>query len=1007
MGDGTRGEPAFSSRYVGRAKEIGLFTESLKDRRKIVVGISGDDGFGKSTLLATFEQIALEADVVTALATETGEGVPALLGRLAERLARHGAQLGAFDARYRTYRQRLNQLEADPQAPKGLAVLAAGTVARGGLAAGRLLPGSVLAWPSSRRTPSRAEPRSSRATCSKVGNKDEVKLVLNPVEELSTVFLQDMRKLAPRRVALFVDADDASCRDVQAWLLGVVQEDYGDVPDGLLLAVASPRELDRADWVELEPQVTRVSVGPLSDDEARAFLAQAGIANDAVVSEIVRRSGGVPLALAVLAAERPESPRAGGRPERHRRRRLSVVGERAGEAAARRRRVDSATPEPRRSLRAPRADRRPRRLRLAQRASVRQGRARGMALQRAGPRPDAAPVASRRSRELDAAARQARRVLREARAGRGRAWRGPRMAGARARARVPQAVQRASTRRWSGSERIHVRVRVGSSLRPPIRGDAPPGGHRHRPDRVRALGDTLVAGTAAIDADDNEKAREMFTTLLGEGELDGMWRAKASDWRGYLAALDGRLDEALPDFDTAVELEPDSAEYRIDRGRTLARSGRYEDALADLDRAIALDPENSVAFVVRAETHQVAGRLDKAAADVARAVELQPKNTVAWLLQADVLQLTGKTEEALASADRAVEIEPENAQAWVVHARIQQALGRTDAALSDLDRAVSLAPDDVGMLALRANMHVRAGDLARAREDLESAVARSAEFSTGEAGEILAAIAPEEVDRRMAMAASLSGIDGREAARQFRAYRDGPDAVKRVLEADLATIEALIHMQAGDVDAAFAELQPRDRAGSRTVAGLGHARTARAHARPTRRGARRRAAGERARAGGLPARCPSSRDPSTAGRPRRTGRDRARAGRARRSARRSARRPAASGVSSLQGSIPGTLGADLAAAQELTALAVADRDSAIRVFRSEAAASEALYFESIPDHDRAVGALTRSIELTESSPKPELFMRRGEALRLAGRLDEAVADLIEHSSSPRIGTRAR
>jgi len=99
-------------------------------------------------------------------------------------------------------------------------------------------------------------------------------------------------------VALFVDADDASCRDVNAWLLGVVRADYGDVPDGLLLAVASPRELDRADWVELEPRVTRVSVGPLSDDEARAFLAQAGIANDAGAISI---SAGLGIAGALAA----------------------------------------------------------------------------------------------------------------------------------------------------------------------------------------------------------------------------------------------------------------------------------------------------------------------------------------------------------------------------------------------------------------------------------------------------------------------------------------------------------------------------------------------------------------------------------------------------------------------------------------------------------------------------------------------------------------------------------
>ena len=141
-GDGARGKPAFSSRYVGRAKEIGLFTESLKDRRKIVVGISGDDGFGKSTLLATFEQIALEADVVAALATETGEGV-------ARSARTPGPEPRAPRSAARRVRCALPHVSPAAQparggsasTEKGLAVLAAGQVARGGLAAGRLIPG--------------------------------------------------------------------------------------------------------------------------------------------------------------------------------------------------------------------------------------------------------------------------------------------------------------------------------------------------------------------------------------------------------------------------------------------------------------------------------------------------------------------------------------------------------------------------------------------------------------------------------------------------------------------------------------------------------------------------------------------------------------------------------------------------------------------------------------------------------------------------------------------------
>ena len=158
-------------------------------------------------------------------------------------------------------------------------------------------------------------------------------------------------------------------------------------------------------------------------------------------------------------------------------------------------------------------------------------------------------------------------------------------------------------------------------------------------DRVRALGDTLVAGTAAIDADDNEKAREMFTTLLGEDGSTHVAR-QGGDWRGYLAALDGRLDEALPDFDTAVELETRPSTGSIAAARSRAAAGTRMRSPTWTAQSLSTPRTRSRSSSSR--PHQVAGRLDKAAADVGRAVELQPKNTVAWLLQADVLQLTGK-----------------------------------------------------------------------------------------------------------------------------------------------------------------------------------------------------------------------------------------------------------------------------------------------------------------------------------------------------------------------------
>jgi len=50
------------------------------------------------------------------------------------------------------------------------------------------------------------------------------------------------------------------------------------------------------------------------------------------------------------------------------------------------------------------------------------------------------------------------------------------------------------------------------------------------------------------------------------------------------------VDEALAEFNRAIELDPSDASYYAARGQAYQAMGRNEEALADYDRAVELDP---------------------------------------------------------------------------------------------------------------------------------------------------------------------------------------------------------------------------------------------------------------------------------------------------------------------------------------------------------------------------------------------------------------------------------
>ncbi len=99
--------------------------------------------------------------------------------------------------------------------------------------------------------------------------------------------------------------------------------------------------------------------------------------------------------------------------------------------------------------------------------------------------------------------------------------------------------------------------------------------------------------------------------------------AEAYRERGLIHRRALRLDEALDDFNRAIELEP-SAEIYYRRGVTYAKQRIFKLAVTDFDEAIERDPNHAAAYLNRGLISMVAGMFEKAVADAERAIEIDP-----------------------------------------------------------------------------------------------------------------------------------------------------------------------------------------------------------------------------------------------------------------------------------------------------------------------------------------------------------------------------------------------
>ena len=162
--------------------------------------------------------------------------------------------------------------------------------------------------------------------------------------------------------------------------------------------------------------------------------------------------------------------------------------------------------------------------------------------------------------------------------------------------------------------------------------------------------------------------------------------------RGQLKAEAGQDQEAILDFNEAVEADATCWRAVHNRGVLTAQAGQFEKAYDDFARTIKLNPNFAKAYSNRAALFMIANNLTAARQDYDRAIELDPNLAVAHRGDGRVCQLMGDMNGALAHYDASVRLAPTDAYAAACRADLLTDLGRYSEAAAEYNRAIDIDP---------------------------------------------------------------------------------------------------------------------------------------------------------------------------------------------------------------------------------------------------------------------------------------------------------------------------
>ncbi len=196
-------------------------------------------------------------------------------------------------------------------------------------------------------------------------------------------------------------------------------------------------------------------------------------------------------------------------------------------------------------------------------------------------------------------------------------------------------------------------------------------------------------------------------------------RARQAYTDGVRLMRDTRYEQAILNFDRAIDLKANFADAYNMRGRAYVSLGEPDHGIPDFTKVLTLKPDAAV-LVQRGFAYLDEKDWTLAIADASRALALDGSLPRAYNLRAIAQRSAGDPEAALRDLSRAVELEP-NLDNYFQRAATYQLLNDHKRALDDFNQALQGWPAEPHIYFARAQSRAALGDSHGAQEDIRTA----------------------------------------------------------------------------------------------------------------------------------------------------------------------------------------------------------------------------------------------------------------------------------------------